>query len=414
MHLNLRHMTTRNKYIAILISAHVLIMLALLVIVILLGVDFHKLLLRDDGYYDTAGLLVKGQPPNSLYGLGYPCLLTVLYLFPVFMHPFLRLLISVLFTCGAIVIVFKIFEKYFTHKEIFWGGLVLVLNPLYLHWMFRSRVEAPLVLLLGLIIFYSQRYLHERRFFDLLFALAFMAISIFTKPVFMLIPFFLACLSLILRSNRVLILSITLAVVSVVAFVGTKKLVDNRQKDVDYYQVPSIVGSAFYVDAIVRNRDFKTQYMYIENEQGDTIRNPRLTPGDDWMMNYEKKYGNRNPIMMSLRFATEKPGMVIQQLIVNPFLAFSLSSTESETFLHLVVNLCLMILAILNIAKIRCKSRVLYVHLAIVFSLYALLVLIHSRGPYFLPIIPYLFVFTGRPLRSMVSVIQSKNMRIGG
>jgi len=358
MHHKLRKITTKNKYLVILISMHLLIMLTLLAIIISLGVDYHKLLLMDDGYYDTAGLLVKGEGPNSLYGLGYPTLLTALYLFPVFVHPFLRLLISVLFTCGTIAIVFKIFENYLTPKEIFWGGIFLVLNPLYIHWMFRSRPEAPLVLLLGLIIFYSQRFLQDKRFFNLLLASVFLAIGIFTKPVFMLAPFFLVCLSLILKSKRVFVLSITLIVVSVVAFLGTKKLVNNRQKDAEYYQVPSIVGSAFYVDAIVRNRDFKTQYMYIENEEGDTIRNPRLAPGDEWVMNYEKKYGNRSSIMMGLRLASEKPGMVIQQFIANPFMAFSLSSTEYETFLHLVVNLCSMILAIIGIAKVGDKSGI--------------------------------------------------------
>jgi hypothetical protein len=216
-----------------------------------------------------------------------------------------------------------------------------------------------------------------------------------------------------LRSKRVFVLSITLVVISVATFLGTRELVNNPQKDVEYYQVPSIVGSAFYVDAIIRNRDFKTQYMYIENEEGDTIRNPKLAPADEWMMNYEKKYGNDSSVMMSLRLATEKPGMVIQQLIVNPFLAFSLSSTESETFLHLVVNLFSMILAIYGITKVGGKSGILYVHLAIVFSVYALLVLIHSRGPYFLPIIPYLFVFAGKPIRRILSVIQFKYVRPG-
>lgn len=399
-------MNTKNKYIVILISVHVLLIAALLIVVVSLGVDYDTLLLMDDGYYDSAGLLVQGKAPNSLYGLGYPCLLTVLYLFPRFLHPFLRLFMSILLTFGSIVVIFKIFRNYFTHKEIFWGGIVLIANPLYVHWMFRSRPEAPLVLLLGLVILYSQRYLQDKRVLNLLLASVFLALSIFTKPTFVLIPFFLLFLFAFMRSRKVFLLSITLGVISIASFLGTKKLVENRKKDAEYYHIPSIVASAFYVDAILKNHDFKTQYMYVENANGDTIRNPRLVPGDEWIENYEKRFGNSNPIMMSIRLACEKPSLVIQQLVANPFLAFSLSSTEFETFSHLLINLCAVMLSIYGIVKITDKSDILYVHLVILFSVYTLLVLIHSRGPYFVPIIPYLFVFAGRSLNRSVDFIK--------
>ena len=400
-------LTTKKKYLLTLILIFTLINLGLLATVVILGMDYRELLLMDDGYYEMAGNIVKGKFQSDFYGFGYPLILTVLYLFPKFLHPFLRLFISMLFTLGTILFVFKIFENYFEIKEIFWGCVAFIVNPLYVHWMFKSRVDAPLVLLLGLIIFCSQRYFSQKKIQYIVSASFFLAISVFTKPVFMLLPFFVVFLSLFLKSKRVFILGITLMLFSMMSFLATKRLI-HTSGGREYYEVYSIVGSAFYVDAIIRDQDFRTQYMYIKDENGNSIRNPHLVPGDEWIADYEKKYKNRNAILMSLRLAYEKPGMVIQQLIVNPFLAFSLSSTEVETFFHLIINSCLLILAINGIARIKDKSDILYTHLAMVLSVYALLILVHSRGPYFIPIIPYLFTFAGKPLNHLVQRLKGK------
>ena len=191
---------SRSRYILTLILIHTIIILGILVYVIASGADYHKILLIDDGYYKSAGEIVRGESLSTWFGLGWPLMLTVVYLFPVSLHPFLRLLISLLFTYGTIVLVFKIFKHYFTDKEIFLGGLFFVANPLYVHWMFKSRIEAPLILLLGLIIFCSQLYLLESKIRYPLLASLFLAISVFTKPVFMLISLFVAVISYIILS----------------------------------------------------------------------------------------------------------------------------------------------------------------------------------------------------------------------
>lgn len=397
----------RKKYIIILIFVHIFVMLGLLITVILSGRDYDTLLLMDDGYYEMAENIVKGELKSNFYGFGYSFILTVLNIFPKFFHPFVRLFISIMFTSGTILLIFRIFRDYFTDKEIFIGGLFFVINPLYVHWMFKSRVETPLVLLLGLIILYAQYFLIRKKYRYLLITSLFLAISVFTKPVFMLLPFFVVFLSLCRKSKGILILGIILMVFSMTSFFVTKRLIRPRGGR-EYYGVYSIVGSAFYVDAIIRNHDFRTQYMNINDEHGNSIRNPRLVPGDEWIANFERRYKNNNAILMSLRLAYEKPGMVIQQLIANPFLVFSLSSTEVETFSHLITNFCIMILAIYGIVRIKNKSDILYTHLAAVFSVYVLLILVHSRGPYFIPIIPYLFVFAGKPVNNLISAIGSK------
>lgn len=397
----------RKKYILILIFVHIFVMLGLLITVILSGKDYDTLLLMDDGYYEMAGNITKGKLDSNFYGFGYPFVLTILYLFPRFLHPFVRLLISMTLTSGTILLLFKIFSNYFTDREIFVGALFFVVNPLYVHWMFKSRVEAPLVLLLGLIILYSQYFLSKEKYRHLLIAAVFSAISVFTKPVFMLQPFIVGFLSLILRSKRIFILSIAIMIVCLLSFYGTKRLIRPRG-DREYYGIYSIVGSAFYVDAIIRNQDFRTQYMFVTDENGNSIRNPRLVPGDEWMVDYERKYKNLNPILMSVKLAYEKPNMVIQQLIANLFLAFSLSGTEVETIFHLIINFCLMILSIFGIVRIKNKSDILYTHLAMVFSVYVLLILVHSRGSYFIPMIPYLFTFAGKPLNHIISALRGR------
>ena len=398
-------MSSRTRYIIALILIHTLVMLGILTVVIILGVDYHELLLLDDGYYAMAGDIVKGKLNSDFYGFGYSCVLTWLFMFPQPFHPFLRLLTSILFTCGTILLVYRIFSNYFKNNEIFWGVLISISNPLYVHWMFKSRVEAPLVFLLGLVILFSQNYLRERKYHHLLFASLFLAISVATKPVLMLIPYSLLIVSLLLKSKRIFILAIVFAVVSIGAFWGTKRLIKGSTSGREYYKVYSIVNSAFYVDAIIRYRDFKTQYLHVEDEYGNMIRNPHYVNGDKWVKEYEERYKSLSPVLMSLRFIYEKPGLVLQLLFANTFLVFSLSSSEFETLMHFVVNCTIIIFAIYGMVKVKNKSGAFFIHLAILLAIYALLVLIHSRGPYFTPIIPYLFAFAGRPLNNFVSLI---------
>jgi hypothetical protein len=198
-------------------------------------------------------------------------------------------------------------------------------------------------------------------------------------------------------------LSLLLVFVSIGSFYGSKKIVHNPERKNDYYQVYSIVNSAFYVDAVVRNLDFRTQYMNIRDDNGEYIRNPRLMPGDEWKEQHQQKYGNQNPVLMSLRLAYEKPLLVLQQMVFNPFFAFCLSSTEGQTLFHFVVNFSLLLLALLGIVKIGDKSLALSMHLCIVLSVYVVLIMIHSRAPYFLPVIPYLLVFSGKPINRNLS-----------
>jgi hypothetical protein len=273
--------------------------------------------------------------------------------------------------------------------------------------MFKSRVEAPLVLLLGVLILASQRFVLLRKIRYLVVSALFMAFCVFTKPVVMLIPGFVSLAAPIMKSKRVLLLGMILGISSVLTFAGTRYLINLSGRDRDYYAIHGVVGSAFYVDAIVRNKDFKSQYMFVKDDNGDKIRNPVLAPGDQWIADYQRRYGNNSEVLMSVRFVYEKPWMFAQQLFFNPFLAFSLSCTKRETFMHFVINLSLMVLAVMGIRGISDKNDLLYIHLVIVFSVYFLLILVHSRGPYFIPLVPYLFVFAGKPILSLYTRIKS-------
>jgi|GEM_PF-5975329 len=400
----------RRRMIVGLIVIHTVVILGLLCIVISVGKCYEKILLTDDGYYKAAGYIVNGINPNTMYGLGYPMILTILHIFPEGWQPFIRVLISLIFTSITVVLLFRIFGNYFTDKEIFLGGLVFVLNPLYVHWMFKSRVEAPLVLLLGIIIMSYQGYLRENKPKYIVYLCIAMAYSIFTKPVFMLVPFFALLLAVLAKRPKLISLSLICAFISIVTFQFAKNVPHKRPSGRNYYRIYSIVSSSFYVNAIIRNCDFKTQPMFIEDEKGSLVRNPRLVPGDKWKEYYKSKYKNDNAILVSLRFAYEQPGLVIQQLLVNPFLVLSLSHTEYETLFHFIANLFFLALAIYGVAKVTSKSITLYVHLVIVFAVYLVLVLVHSRSPYFIPIIPYLFVFAGRPISTLVRKTKARIM----
>lgn len=401
-----------RKIFWILSVIHITVMIALLIGVVLSGMDYNNLLLIDDGYYDIAGRIVDGRWEENWVGLGYPLILTILYILPVFLHPFIRLGISILITIFTLKVLFKITDLYnFSIKEKFWGGLIFILNPLYLHWMFKSRVEAPLVLFLGLFILYSLLYYRSLEIKHLLLAMLFMVLGIFTKPIFMLAPTLIIVSFIFIKKRGIFYLGFAAFIISISSFYAMKNISDNSElEDNDqYYQVPSIVSTSFYVNSILSNRDFKSQYRFIEKDSL-IVRNTRFIVLDRYYETYEEKYGNLEPIKMSIRFIADRPGMVLKAVLANVFFAYSLSGSELETLGHFLINTIFILIAFLGLLRVKeSHKHELFIQLSIIISIWLLLVLVHSRAPYFIPIIPYLFVFGGIKVNSIIEKTRIDN-----
>jgi hypothetical protein len=400
---------TKNKYIIIPILINILILLGLLAVVIISGADYHKILLMGDSYYDIAKDFFHGDTLlHKFRGPILPLIYSILLVFPQSIHPFVRLFISMIFSAGTIIILFNITKNYISEKEFLFGCLVFVFNPIYIHWMFRPFPEIYLAFFLGLFILNIVNYYRTDKISFLIYALIAFAISFFIKPVFLFIPILLLLSAVLIKSKKIMAVSLLLLILGIFAYKVQDKItkieydsnISHFEKKYEYIHKTLLISESYWVDYVLQTRQFfkpTIQKYKVDYKDGKSL-NEYV---GDWRENYYQKYPDGNLLFMNLYFIYKEPLLVLQKLLTSPLFFFSMSARPKETFIKLMFSIFSIFLAFLGLKTILKKSKhskEIILIVSIIIGYISLHMATHAMNRYSLPISPFLYIWGGVPI----------------
>jgi len=406
----------RHKYIIMLILIHSLIILTMLVAAVRSGVDYRELLLVDDGYYDIAEDFIKGETLlHKFRGPVIPLIFSILFVFPKSAHPFIRLLISLIFSVGTIIVLFEIVRRYLSERAFFLGSTIFLLNPVYNHWVLKSSPEIYLAFFLGLFILNIVDYFETSKVRHLLYACLIFSISFFVKPVFLFIPIFLLLGAALIKSRRFVIVSLLLLILGICAYGGQDRFtqvkydpsVSRLERKYDYIHKVLLIADTFWVDYVLRTKQFykpTIQDYSIPYRDGKSLNEY----GTDWVRIFYQRYPGGSLLFMNLYFVYREPTLVLQKLLVSPLFFFAMSARAEETFVKLVFSIISIVLSIIGLRVVCKRSRhknEIKLIISIVVGFIVLHFVTHSINRYSLPILPYLYVWGGVPLLWLMNVL---------
>ncbi|MCK4763587.1 MAG: glycosyltransferase family 39 protein [Candidatus Aminicenantes bacterium] len=408
-----------------LLFLHSLIILGLLTVIVISGLDYRDLLLRDDGYYRCARQFVQGGSlMHRQFGPLLPLLYSPLFIFPTFLHPFLRVFLALSFSLGTLALLMHIVKDYITGKQFFRGGLFIILNPLYNHWILRSSPEIYLTFLLGLLIFFLVKYSRSGSFRYFLYAAGVFVTGIFVKPAFLLIPFALLLFAILTKSKKMAVAALVFTCTGIGGYALFNRVTAARtnfpgpgqtasppasrglKQTYSIYGGDLFIWNTFLTDYLIKTGQFHkgtlTSYkprpgagIYSSGGYFYEIRNKTARP---WIENYFRRRPGGNYLCMNLYFIYDRPLLVLQKLAVSPLLFFSLSGRTAESVLMLFVTLFSLFFALPGIGRALKKPGTKKDILLIVFIIAgfsSLYLTTHAIGRYSVPILPYLYIWAG-------------------
>jgi hypothetical protein len=393
---------------------HTAILVFAVLFLMISGKDYADYLLRDDGYYKIAARFLGGNFCAG-YGPGLPLIFSPIHLFPEVFHPFVRILISQAAVFFILFFLSRITKDILTNRQFFWGALLVVIHPAFLHWSIRTSIDLYLAVMLSGFILFFLKYFEHRKISYFLIALLFYGYGIFTRPSFILIPIILLLLTLFYKKFRVLVLPvIVLTIFSFVAFYinnlyiqhcrkGTLELTADTGRSVVIFQ------GFMLTETILKTKQFHKGS--VDKYNLENIETMNLTDRNEFM----EKYSTGSTFSLMGEYFREKPGYFIAKFLLAPVFYFSLSSRESESYFLLFVTMLFFIVSILGLKKIFAQSaqkRQLIFILFILLGYAGLHWLTHSYSRYSLPVIPFLFVWSGVTIEHWLNRIQRKRKNV--
>jgi hypothetical protein len=368
-----------------------------------------QVFLADDGYYEySKHFYHTGEISRGVLGPGVPSILLPVFFFPEALHPFLRLMISLAFSIGVLILVSEISKKYLNPVELLLGGLVLVLNISWIHWVLKLTPEIFLAFCLGLYIWFLQRHLDTKKRWYILAANVPFIYAIFIKPVFILIPFCLLLYGWISRKPILAFSMINIAVclISFALYTSITSLdantADSRNADsLTGYNITVKAGfiiESFWFDYMIRTRQLhkgiKTPYR--EGRFADTV----LKDSKVYINGYFEKHPGADYIALHVDFFRNYTWLSIQNLLLSPFIFFMLGTTSMETYILIPVTIISFVLSVLGLSDVfkhhgpddRAKLTILLVVL-IGFSLPYYI--FHCYARYSMPLLPFIYIWSG-------------------
>jgi hypothetical protein len=400
---------TKYKYVIIPILINILIILGLLTVVIISGANYHEILLRGDNYYDIAkDFFHGGTLLHKFRGPVFPLIFSILFIFPQSVHPFMRLFISMIFSAGTIIILFNIAKNYISEKEFLFGSLIFIFNPIYIHWMFRPYPEIYLAFFLGLFILNIINYYRTNKISHLIYSLLAFFISFFIKPVFLFIPILLLLSVILIKSRKIMTVSLLLLVLGIFAYKAQDKFTQvkydsnasNFEKKYEYIHKIFLIGDSYWIDYVLKTKQFfkpTIQEYRIDYKNGKSLDEYVY----DWIEKFYQKYPDGNLLFMNLYFIYTEPLLVLQKFLTSPLFYFSMSARPEETFIKLMFSIFSIFLAFLGLKTVlknseRRKEIILIV--SIIIGYISLHVATHAMNRYSLPISPFLYIWGGVPI----------------
>jgi hypothetical protein len=410
----------KNRYVIIALLIHVVIMFGLFIGLIATGQDYPRIMLRGDSYYEIAQQFANGDTlMHKFRGPILPLIFSVLFVFPQSVQPLIRLLISLGFSIGTILLLFYITKNFLSDKEFLYGSLIFILNPVYIHWIIKPYPEICLAFLLGLFIFYITKYLNTHRTKYVLCAVLVFTISFFIKPVFIFIPVLLFIAAIFIKSKKIGATTIILIFSGIIAYVAEdnfteikyKQDVNKCDRKYEYINQTLLIFNTYWVDYVVRTKQFykPTIHQYrIAYREGKSLDDYTY----DWIKKFYQKYPEGNLIFMNLYFIYSEPLLVLQKLLMSPLFYFAMSARQIETYAKLVFSIFSVVLAIIGLKALFKNSKNkngMILIISIIIGYISLHLATHAVNRYSVPILPYLYIWGGIPL----SKFKKKLLRLG-
>ncbi len=383
------------------------------IIVLFLRVFIHlpdDFFLSDDGYYALGKNFFYGYASlwHQIRGPGIPIILSSLNFFPDYLHPYLRILITQLFTLINIYLAFKIFSRFLPKNVIFWGLIISLFNPLYLWWTcIRSSPEIYATAFLGLIILASFGLLKNKKMLSLIALIILIPLSLLFKPVLFLIPFFLFIHFLSIKDYKLVRGTFLLFLIGFLSLVGTMKL--TKPANEPSYGEVSIMFDAFFTESLLQTGQLgynrgsgelpeegsSTEYIYIKIKE--------------WTDNYEKKHGELDPIDMNIAFIQEKMDVILISKLLNPVYFISFADTTRKTIAIFAINTAILFFSLRNLKKVKNNFKAeISVLIFIFIGFYSIYFLTTSIARYAIPLLFYISVFSGMSVVNLIKKFSIK------
>jgi|WetSurMetagenome_2_1015567.scaffolds.fasta_scaffold33873_2 hypothetical protein len=307
--------------------------------------------LADDGYLYLSSLLYygKGTISGNVRGPFIPIIYSVIYLFPDFLFPVIRLLIVQLFTFGNIIFAYLIFNRIFKDNEeinskfLYYGLLFFFLNPLYLYCTLKSTPEVYITFFILSILFFTYKYIECRKIIYLIFCVIFYGLSFYVKPVLILIPISLLIYYLLRKKFNLALFLLLVNLINTFSFYSFVKFTESKFEDTSFAQVDyAYVRYTYLVKNIFQYRNFNICGFSDEREQFNKFI----------LENKNRGFFERN-----YNFIKEEPVWFIVARVFSPVLFFSLYTTTEKSIFFLILNTFILITAFLGIRCLKKDKR---------------------------------------------------------
>ncbi len=382
-------------------------------IVLFLRVFVHlpaDFFLSDDGYYTLGKNFFYGYTSlwHQFRGPGIPIILSPLNFFPDFLHPYLRILVTQLFTFINIYLAFKILSRFLTQNVIFWGLIISLFNPLYLWWAcLKLSPEVFVTTFLGLIIFISLQLLEKNKIALWIALFIIMLISMLFKPVFFLIP--LSLTIYFLKNKKFKSAIVALFLFSYSLLILTAFMVYTKPLHGHSYGDDQLILDAFFTESLLQTG----QLGFYQGGGPVPEKNSNMeycyTKIDQWRAEYELKNDKSNPIKMNIEFIKEKAGIIFLSKLFNPIYFISMADTTNKTILNFVINSIIIFVSLKYFLKVKKDfPQQLILMLFIFISLYCTYFLTTAIARYFIPILFYFAVFSGMAVIHLIQKLHVK------
>jgi hypothetical protein len=399
-------LTRSTRYIIVLGAIHVVIAVCLYAVLARygpgaesIGKGVHRIMLEDDGYYQYAGRFVRDGETllHRRIGPGLPLVYSAIYLFPDPAHPFVRWFITTAVTILTFVVVWKLVRPHLTPAEFFVGSLVTILNPVFIHWSFKSQPDSFMGLFLVAFTCCLLKALEEKRNLYFVGAVVILAASIFFRPSVLFIPPALGIVALFARWKRLFVYAAVMLLVAYGAYDVNKRIAE-RGEAVSYASgVVTFVCDAYQVDEIIKQGrvEVATHNRGEEALAGPGFVAQRRTA--EWMESYSRANPDATAMQAMLDFTRDNPGMVVKKTLLNPIFFFALGSREIEFWVTLVVTAVSLFFVVWGIRIIGMDRRMLVI-LGVIAGYIAVFAVVHGLNRYSIAVLPLLYVYAGKSL----------------
>ena len=411
-------MSNPKKYIAILVIIHITVMLSLLLVAANFGPstktvkkDARTLLLTDDGYYRLAGEFVDGESLlHNRIGPGVPLIYSTIYLFSESYHPYVRLALAVLFNIGTIIVLWLISRNFLSAKEYFVGSLFIILNPVFIHWTFKSAPDSYLAFFITLFAFFLLRSYDEKHdYMNFFFASVILLCSIFIRPSVLFIPPVLILVGIFMRNKKLLVHAFLLLCVCIIGFSINGRICSAKYENraVGYTTgAGTFMHNAYLLDNIVRTGKIEKGLTNYKSSKLNMQQKANVER-EVWQDDYFKTNPGAGSIQVLWAFIKDKPTMVLRKFYLNPIFIFTLAGRQAESYF----NLCATVVSLFFVFTgmyYTAKDTKFWIITGIISGYLLLFIIVHAYCRYSVAVLPLLYIFAGKGLLKTVTTIRAR------